>query len=120
MSFTQLFKKLFGQPEYAPSMRDVKKTARPPKANPWHAVSIVPCAAGCRASQNALGVRHLSNATPPLPLPGCDAAHCQCRYRHHDDRRQSLRRTADIWNSNRLFKGPERRERRGRRADDGA
>lgn len=64
--------------------------------NPWHAVSIIAGVQCCEAATKLAGRRYLarsSNAAserpPPLPVPGCDAAGCRCRYQHHADRRRA-------------------------------
>ena len=69
--------------------------------NPWHAVSIVLQAGACAAARAIAGRRFLSSEHPPqLPLEGCTAATCTCRYAHHSDRRVHRRdgraRTASI------------------------
>jgi hypothetical protein len=141
MSVAGIFRKLFGERDSAADpeprvairsgtlVREVKsreiksrdiKEPREVNANPWHAVSVLPCAGACHAAQEAFGLRYLSKTAPTLPLVGCDVAACTCRYRHHDDRRQAPRRAGDIWSFGGSFKGPERREKRGRRASDHA
>jgi len=56
--------------------------------NPWHAVSIVPPPEGCASAKTIAGKRFLSKESPPrVPLAGCTAATCTCRYDHHADRR---------------------------------
>jgi hypothetical protein len=67
------------------------------------------------------GRRFLSNLAPRLPLDGCDAADCSCRFTHHNDRRTGKDRRSPF--------GPgglggdtgsfqeERRERSDRRED---
>lgn len=137
MSVAGIFRKLFGERDSAAAdpeprvafrsgtlVREIKsreiKEPREGNANPWHAVSVLPCAGACHAAQEAFGLRYLSKTAPTLPLVGCDVAACTCRYRHHDDRRQAPRRSGDIWSFGGSFKGPERREKRGRRASDHA
>jgi hypothetical protein len=57
-------------------------------SNPWHAVSIIPCARACAAAQSLRGKRFLSTESPPnLPLEDCNVTDCTCHFRHHDDRR---------------------------------
>lgn len=75
------------QPVAAPN------TAR--QHNRWHAVSIVPHGQACEAVQACRGKRFLSSEAPRLPLQGCNADQCQCRYRHHPDRRGGTRRKDD-------------------------
>jgi len=56
--------------------------------NPWHAVSVVPCKHACDPAKSLSNKRFLSSDGPPrLPLEGCTAHRCTCRYRHHADRR---------------------------------
>lgn len=58
----------------------------------WHAVTIVPSSAACFVSQACKRNRYLSADAPRLPLSGCDAGHCDCKYRHFTDRRTAARR----------------------------
>jgi hypothetical protein len=119
MSITGIIKRLFG--EQPPIAKEAKHTgARHSMSHPWHAVSIVPCREACAAGQLAVGARYLSREAPNLPLAGCNAALCECRYTHHDDRRHEFRRAADVWTAGRPWAGRERRARRGRRATDQA
>ena len=53
----------------------------------FHAVSIKPGAYACSAANNIAGQRFLAAEAPNLPLPGCDAAECECHFTHHNDRR---------------------------------
>jgi hypothetical protein len=80
----------------------------------FRAVSIVPSsAAGCCAACEALGPqRFLLKDAPKLPLGQCTASACNCRYRHHSDRRQYVnpgRRVRDFGQSQPQFEGHERR-----------
>ena len=56
-------------------------------ASPFHAVSVHPAAGGCEAALAIKGLRFLSDEAPALPLEGCTAENCHCRYAHHVDRR---------------------------------
>lgn len=58
-----------------------------PRPQPFHAVSIETDAVPCTAVRQLGDQRFLSSEAPPLPLPGCDRGRCECRYRHHEDRR---------------------------------
>jgi hypothetical protein len=117
MSITGIIRRLFG--DQPPNAKDAVQTgARHGMAKPWHAVSIVPCREVCTAGRRAVGARYLSKEAPSLPLAGCNAALCQCRYTHHDDRRHELRRAGDVWTAERQWAGRERRARSGRRATD--
>jgi hypothetical protein len=53
----------------------------------FHAVSIKYGKDACSAARNLTGQRFLASEAPRLPLPGCDAAVCECRFTHHEDRR---------------------------------
>lgn len=57
------------------------------KKTAYHAVSIKFPKDACNAARSMAGRRFLATAAPKLPLPDCDAANCQCRFAHHDDRR---------------------------------
>lgn len=60
----------------------------------WHAVTIVPSSESCFISQACRRNRYLSSDAPRLPLSGCDADRCDCKYRHFADRRGAPRRAA--------------------------
>ena len=53
----------------------------------YHAVSIKPGAYACSAANDIAGQRFLAAEAPSLPLPGCNAAECECHFTHHNDRR---------------------------------
>lgn len=55
--------------------------------NDFHAVSIRPGIFACKAVRELEGQRFLSASVPRIPLPGCDAADCTCRFTHYADRR---------------------------------
>ena len=104
---------------------EVLKSGRPIEVrtvtNPFHAVSVVPVGDCCQQARSLLGVRFLSREAPPIPLKGCDASSCRCRYQHFDDRRSGEdRRVADPWNVHAGAKSAraERRDGRGRRHTD--
>lgn len=87
--------------------------------NPYHAVSINPPLVGaCAAAQRCAGKRFLSADAPTLPLAQCDMSTCQCRYRHHEDRRTDSRRIVDHGGISRVWNGSERRQSSGRRISD--
>lgn len=62
-------------------------TRRMPRTPSYEAVSVRPCLEACRVAWDQQGMRYLSAEAPELPLPGCDAGKCTCRYVHHEDRR---------------------------------
>lgn len=53
----------------------------------YHAVSIQTGDHACKAARSIEGLRFLSREAPRIPLPGCDAIDCSCRFAHYDDRR---------------------------------
>jgi hypothetical protein len=93
---------------------------------PWHAVSVVVGGpAACPAAEGLRRKRFLSDEAPRLPLQECSCPwRCKCVYRHHADRRMSVRRETDRDRFPAPWVGKERREMRegvrtrGRRADD--
>ena len=87
-------------------------------SNPYHAVSIIAGADACDSAVRFKGIRFLSVQAPRLPLPTCTAAQCNCRFRHHEDRRAGPRRRSDQGMMTGLFDGTERRRTGGRRAED--
>lgn len=53
----------------------------------YHAVSLKYSSNACDAAKALTGRRFLSSAAPQLPLPDCNAEHCNCAFAHHKDRR---------------------------------
>lgn len=53
----------------------------------YHAVSIKFDVNACNTAKEMAGRRFLASAAPRLPLPGCNALECRCRFAHHKDRR---------------------------------
>lgn len=103
---------LFKSKKVAPPVRQARS------ADPYHAVSILPGKGACPAAFRFSGKRFLSVQAPRLPLPTCDHAHCECRFKHHHDRRAGPRRRSDQGMMTGLYNGEERRRTLGRRADD--
>ena len=65
------------------------KTVKPQQLKPYRGTSIAFEESACDAVK-AIGRKRflLSDGdTPMLPLSGCDASRCKCKYMHHDDRR---------------------------------
>jgi len=88
--------------------------------NPWHAVDIAPGPLAC-PEVKALGARRfLAAEAPALPLPDCTTPwRCHCVYRHFPDRRSGLRRAAERGFPSLPWWGRNRRQKSGRRTDDG-
>ena len=85
---------------------------------PWHAVSIVGGTHACAATAEIRGKRFLAAEAPRMPLPKCTIPkRCTCTYRHFSDRRARQRRASDRGMLGKHV-GRERREKRGRRAED--
>ncbi len=84
----------------------------------WHAVAIVATADACAVAKASKDNRFLSGEAPRLPLAGCDANCCDCRYAHFDDRRRGPRRAAERNGTLPKRLSVEQRARLGRRAAD--
>lgn len=85
----------------------------------FRAVSIRPGEQCCEAARQFGNMRFLCAKAPRLPVPGCDAASCECRYVHFTDRRSGTdRRGTYDWTREREMGFVNRRSRRGRRSTD--
>lgn len=91
--------------------------ARPTRRR-WHAVGIVATAEACAAARACRDSRFLSLEAPRLPLAGCDASCCDCRYVHFEDRRGGARRAAERTGTPAKRVSLNQRARTGRRATD--
>jgi hypothetical protein len=88
-------------------------------ASQWRALCIVPSGHACNLARSLTQRHWLYAEAPRLPLPGCDAPLCDCRYKHLPDRRTSDRRRIDRTGLPRNHQGLEQRSsRRGRRHTD--
>lgn len=87
----------------------------------FHAVSIKFAKGACEAARNMQGRRFLSGAAPRIPLPGCDALECRCKFIHHKDRRSGDDRrnpfTQGFGGASTGEHAEEQRKRRERRSD---
>src|SRR5690606_41243020 len=88
------------------------------EGNLYLAVAILPGTGACPAAFHLSGIRFLSAGAPRLPLPSCDAEHCDCRFKHHSDRRAGPRRLIERGLLPPTWSAPERRRSPGRRAED--
>lgn len=86
----------------------------------WHAVSIARGRFVCEAVQMVGEQRFLDSGAPRLPLAGCSAPEaCQCKYKHHEDRRGAPRRREErLGFRNQRYTEPERRVSPSRRQSD--
>ena len=66
--------------------------------NPYHAVSIEPGPKACAEVRKIEGTRFLASKPPMLPLRDCGSPSCQCRYVHHNDRRNVRDRRVNFAN----------------------
>jgi hypothetical protein len=100
------------------SAKGVNLASRQP--SPWHAVSIVTGSRSCEAACALISIRYLSREAPRLPLAQCsDPESCSCSYKHYGDRRGRPRRQEEVIGLRRSRPvATERRQVRGRRADD--
>lgn len=60
----------------------------------YHCVTVNSNHESCDAVKQLGGKRILSAEAPLLPLPGCDAESCHCKFEHHEERRDDDRRGA--------------------------
>lgn len=84
----------------APKISEARKsspveTGKAVKKQAWHSVSIIRGRHACAAVVQLNAQKWLSAQAPQLPIKGCDAQQCECRYRHHADRRSADRRETD-------------------------
>jgi hypothetical protein len=109
-------------PGKAPRMAGTISTAAPSTRQPFRAVSVR-CGPGACEQALALGnQRFITGRLRKLPLAGCTAVNCHCKFQHHPDRRDSQgdqRAPAALRSQLYTASGkPERRSRRGRRGGD--
>jgi hypothetical protein len=62
------------------------------KAGSHPCVMISPCLGSCSTATEQRDRRYLAVDAPELPLTGCDAEQCNCRYKHYQDRREDTDR----------------------------
>lgn len=86
----------------------------------YQAVSIRFNPRACDAVKRSDQQRFLAMEAPNLPVRDCSKpSGCKCRYRHHPDRRDGMRRDTDFGLPGIFWTATERRDGpRGRRADD--
>jgi len=89
----------------------------------YHAVTIRLGRRTCLAVKDLSGERFLAADAPRLPLPECDvAAHCECSFVHHEDRRSGKDRRSPFRSGGiSALTGEHEKERRAggeRRHDD--
>jgi hypothetical protein len=99
---------------------ETSRSARPSRAQRWHAVAIRPQGKSCDAAHACRAARFLSAEAPRLPLRECTVSDtCTCVYKHHPDRRLGPRRQQDGAGLARSGKsGQERRKAGDRRRSD--
>jgi hypothetical protein len=108
----------FGWPFGKPKVKSVSLVSRPVGSR-WNAVSVVPGPRGCLAVRGLTNRRYLSADAPRLPVPECSMALCECRYKHHADRRAKVQRKRDRDGMSPPYNATERRSiSRGRRESD--
>lgn len=83
----------------------------------YHCVELRCPDGACDAVKRIGAKRFLSGEAPEIPVPGCDAAKCSCRYVHHEDRRSGDRRNPypSLASSPPASAGGDRRTKRDRR-----
>jgi hypothetical protein len=76
--------------------KDAKKpVATRPAGSGWKAIAVMPSETCCQWARLCTGKRFLIPEVPRLPLQGCDAQSCECKYRHFEDRREKSRRSVE-------------------------
>jgi hypothetical protein len=96
----------------SPRASPVRATKRPP--GDFRCVELRHESDACDAVRRLEEMRFLSGKAPEIPVPGCDAAKCSCRYVHHADRRHRHRRNPVAYYP-KSAAGGERRIKRDRR-----
>lgn len=85
----------------------------------YRAVSIVPRLPACRGAEERLGQRFLLNETPRMPLYDCSMpGQCRCKFKMHEDRRRTERRSPSVTWPRMKVLGLDRRRAVGRRGTD--
>jgi hypothetical protein len=92
----------------APASREVKHAP-----GNFRCVEVQHQTDACEAVKRLADKRFLSGTAPEIPVPGCDAAECSCRYVHHKDRRHMDRRNPRAYQPK--TSSGERRIKRDRR-----
>jgi hypothetical protein len=110
--------KMFGRKKPPTSGKGSTPEQKP--SGEWHAVEVVPGRFACPESRALVRRRFLSREAPRLPVPDCSTPwRCQCVYRHFSDRRTGARRAEDRGLPPLPWLAKNRRQKRGRRSDDG-
>ncbi|WP_415890695.1 hypothetical protein ACMXYV_05120 [Neptuniibacter sp. SY11_33] len=104
---------------YFNKLRKTKRELKSKADKRYRAVSIESGLYPCAAVDQLDDRRFFPDKAPMIPLPGCSASkNCECRYRHHDDRRdpENERRIDNIITAQKIgeqlggkFSGRERR-----------
>lgn len=91
-------------------------TSRQTVRSNYHCVEVKTGFHACEAACHLGDIRYLPDEAPALPVSGCTAHKCACRYVHHDDRRDDDRRNPyGQWSGIPAAVGSERRSRTERR-----
>lgn len=102
----------------------VSKPKKPvPRVIPkFPAVEVTPGLIECCDAVRAIrGQRYLMTNAPSIPVAGCDAEKCKCRYTRFTDRRQEERRGEDAGVATTVYSATaedKRSKTRGRRSTD--
>jgi hypothetical protein len=82
------------------------------KASSHQCVMISPCLGACSSASEQQDRRYFAVDAPELPLTGCDAKECNCRYKYYQDRREDGDRRFELAKFNdieSILGGEERR-----------
>ena len=83
--FAAMYFFLRPRPETVPRFGPTRRVHRIHK--PFPAASVSCGHDACQAARELTEKRYLAWEAPNLPLAGCDAERCDCRYNHYSDRR---------------------------------
>lgn len=104
-----------------PAQTDKKQRRAVAAKRSYSAASIQHNGGACAAVKTLGDTRFLAATVPLIPLPGCDAATCDCKYIQHEDRRIGDERRALFSTMSDLYAlsgKTERRAEKGRRNTD--
>lgn len=85
------------------------------RSDSYHCVELRYGRDACDAVKRIGAKRFLPGESPEIPVQGCDASRCSCRYVHHEDRRHSDRRNPFPQLASQPPAGGDRRSKRDRR-----
>lgn len=100
-----------------------RRVARPKRLprNRYAAVTVQADVIACAAVERYIGKRVLVSEAPSLPVPGCTAKTCECRFVKYPDRRAKRERRIPFSQGSMMFRVGnviDRRKQSERRGDE--